>query len=291
MSGETTTRSTIEVDTQFAIVPLWLVGALKGNGSAGSALMVYVSLGRWADYDTGECWPSHSTIAEMIGASRATVQRSLALLQEVGAVEVRVEYGDDGDQKSNRYRLRRVPHPRGGGCIMDEAGGASPMMQGGASPVKRGVHHTRSTNKTQKNKTQKNETQKNEHTLALAEIETSEHVVPTFDDWYAAYPTKKGKAEARKRWTKMTDADRGDALAALDSVRRQADHEGTRYIPHASTWLNQRRWEDEPWQPATHIEERRQAPGMATARARAVRGNINQIGSNQAALPATGGTS
>lgn len=64
--------------------------------------------------------------------------------------------------------------------------------------------------------------------------------------WYR-YPRKVGKAEAQRAWARLLPADR---TAALDRIMPQVAFwqlSGTQrlFIPHAATWLNQRRWEDE----------------------------------------------
>ena len=69
--------------------------------------------------------------------------------------------------------------------------------------------------------------------------------IPTFDEWYANYPKKQGKAQARKRWGKLSDAEKIEAWDALAGWNRKAQAEGKTFIPMASTWLNQSRWEDD----------------------------------------------
>jgi hypothetical protein len=89
--------------------------------------------------------------------------------------------------------------------------------------------------------------------------------IPTFDQWYARYPRKQGKAEARKRWAKMSPPERLSAWNVLDGWTSYAAAAGTKFIPYASTWLNQGRWEDEP--PVVEVE-RKAAPGMDRIRQR-----------------------
>lgn len=71
-----------------------------------------------------------------------------------------------------------------------------------------------------------------------------------FDAFWALYPKKVGKGEARKAWKKARP---GKALfeKILDAVETakvsdQWRREGGRYIPNPATWLNQQRWDDEP---------------------------------------------
>ena len=67
--------------------------------------------------------------------------------------------------------------------------------------------------------------------------------------FWPAYPRKAAKASAAKAFAKINpdDALLGRMLAALERERRsdQWQREAGRFIPHAATWLNQRRWEDE----------------------------------------------
>jgi hypothetical protein len=68
-----------------------------------------------------------------------------------------------------------------------------------------------------------------------------------FDTFWAAYPRKCGRGQARRAWLaagkKVSDF---AILAALELQRRAGvfDRE-PRFIPHASTWLNGERWSDE----------------------------------------------
>ena len=69
-----------------------------------------------------------------------------------------------------------------------------------------------------------------------------------FEQFWAAYPRKDGKADARKAFAKLkvTDEKLTMLLDALARQRRsdQWTRENGRYIPYASTWLNGARWED-----------------------------------------------
>lgn len=68
-----------------------------------------------------------------------------------------------------------------------------------------------------------------------------------FDEAWAAYPRKVSKAKARKAWA----AEKPPLQAVLSALEwqcrsRQWQSDGGAYIPHMATWVNQRRWEDEP---------------------------------------------
>ena len=71
---------------------------------------------------------------------------------------------------------------------------------------------------------------------------------PSFDAWYSRWPKKQGKDKARQRWAKMSSADRSAAFKATPAWIDYAldSSTGNQYVPMASTWLNQSRWEDDP---------------------------------------------
>jgi len=70
-----------------------------------------------------------------------------------------------------------------------------------------------------------------------------------FDQFWLSYPRKTGKHLARKIW-KGISGDKALVDSIIQAVQRQRrstdwTKDNGAYIPHASTWLNQRRWEDE----------------------------------------------
>lgn len=95
-----------------------------------------------------------------------------------------------------------------------------------------------------------------------------------FDDFWSAYPRKQARANAIGPWNRLAETDRA---AAIDDVRRRSCldpqwlNEGGKFVPHAATYLNQKRWLDQ-WTPTgqfsrttnTNIENaRRFLEGMA----------------------------
>jgi hypothetical protein len=73
-----------------------------------------------------------------------------------------------------------------------------------------------------------------------------------FQEFWNAYPNKVGKGAAEKAFKKIkpavSDQLLSDMLTAL-SAQKQSEkwqRDNGQYIPNPSTWLNQRRWEDEP---------------------------------------------
>lgn len=70
---------------------------------------------------------------------------------------------------------------------------------------------------------------------------------PTFDEFWAAWPKREAKKDARRAWDKLSAANKAAALAALPAHVARWRNEGRsrNHIPHPATWLNGERWEDE----------------------------------------------
>ena len=102
-----------------------------------------------------------------------------------------------------------------------------------------------------------NEKQNESKTKAKAKLEIEQEIEQeivieqmlkrsAFDDFWAAYPKKTGKGEARKAFAKVK-VPVEKLIAAVENQKRsvQWQKDGGQYIPNPSTWLNQGRWEDE----------------------------------------------
>jgi hypothetical protein len=80
----------------------------------------------------------------------------------------------------------------------------------------------------------------------VKESKVKEVVNDGFDIFWAAYPRKVNKREAREKWNRATLPDMDVILTAIE-VQKQSDQwkKDEKYIPHPSTWINKCRWEDE----------------------------------------------
>jgi len=68
-----------------------------------------------------------------------------------------------------------------------------------------------------------------------------------FENFWLQYPKKVGKLIAKRSWEKLSLDNQQKALEAIIEHRKYWVAKGTdwEFIPHASTWLNQERFEDE----------------------------------------------
>lgn len=80
----------------------------------------------------------------------------------------------------------------------------------------------------------------------------------SFSIFWKAYPRKDSKVPAQRAFEKVCTTDEQlDVL--LDAIKKfkeceQWTRDGGKYIPFASTWLNQHRWEDEPTPAAPRVK-------------------------------------
>jgi len=66
---------------------------------------VYHALNRFADRQTGECWPKIKKIGAKILLSESSVKRALHILKAVGLITIDPRWSEDGDRTSNLYTL------------------------------------------------------------------------------------------------------------------------------------------------------------------------------------------
>ena len=63
-----------------------------------------------------------------------------------------------------------------------------------------------------------------------------------FDQFWALYPRKTSKQSASKAFAKLKDEDQQKAIS---NIARLYSDTPVQYVPHAATYINQARWEDE----------------------------------------------
>ena len=192
------------------------------------------------DDATGIAWPGLKRIAIDANADRSSVVRSLGRITECGYL-----LRESGDRtKSNRYRMgrcevtpsceatpRRAAAPTGR-CELAPGVGANLRLGVGANSHPELAYKNPPIEPTQLNP-----------------------LVSGFAEFYAAYPNKVSGAKAAAAWrSKRLDAEAEAILAdvkASTALGGRWSNTDRKFIPHPTTYLNGRRWEDE-WAP-THV--------------------------------------
>lgn len=188
----------------------------------------------------GGSWPAVATLARYAAVSERSVQRAIKDLEAVGLVTVEANGGGTlamrNDRRPNRYILHRhgvtqdvtPSDPRGDtgdthGVTLDAPRGDTAM-----SPEP-SMNHPEEPS-----------------TTPLPPEGGLDFVAVSFDAWYEMYPRKQGKEAARRKWDRLPQDERLNAIAAQPAWNEHWVQRGEpQFIPMASTWVNQRRWNDD----------------------------------------------
>ena len=207
-----------------------------------SAKVLYAELSSLTQ-SYGYCWADNDYFCRLYGITERTVIRLLGLLEETGCI--RIEGG--GTTKRRIF------------C------GINPLADAAAieAPARREQKKTTDKNVTA---TDKNVSAGDKNVTAIYNTEMDQENgtippkapkgagaeiwdKPAWDRFWALYPRKVDKAKAIRAWNRLK-ADRKlmQIMSAALKAQRASDEwrrDNGRAIPYPSTWLNNRRWEDE----------------------------------------------
>lgn len=239
MTLSETTAEGDDRDAGFGIIPRYLRGRLTAYEIA-----VYVAL-TWRADRNGECWIRHKRIAEEAGMSTATSRRTLDSLREKGLVTWMPKYDADGAVACNTYRIH-VWTPSSAGAGVGSVG-TTPMISVSSPPdlCER------------QNETPGTRPQEDPSSTAVDVIGEE------FEGFWSHYPRRVGKKAALAAYRRARK-DTDPALIAAGLCSQLADLEARDLdkVPHPTTWLNQRRWEDDPAHAAQPGDRPRQPVGL-----------------------------
>lgn len=167
----------------------------------------------------GYCWASNQYFADLYEVDKTTVSGWIGQLKTRGYLTVQLEYKEGSKQILNRYMKIN-------GEGIDEITKTS--FQKDVDPIDQKTKGNTKTN------TKTNITVNN---------------VDDFDSFWKFYPRKASKEAARKAWEKLRP-DQHIMQMIADNVKERVEKgewrkDNQSYILHASTYLNQKRWEDE----------------------------------------------
>lgn len=209
----------ITTDLRFSMVPAWVLD----SGISDKAIRLYAVLAGYADSETGQAFPGRSLLAKRMGCSLKTVDRAVTELIGVGAIR-KQQRVSEGHYQSSLYTVVRIdPTSRK----------TRPLVTDDATP-----RHTR-----------RDPVSPVTHRTITTELEPyeQESLNNMFIEFWNLYPLKRGKGAAAKAFQKAIHKISIEKL--LDATRRFRDdpHRPYDFTPLASTWLNQERWDDEPY--------------------------------------------
>jgi len=242
--------------TQWA----WSVGGIKATDKC-----LLVRLADRAAQSSQECWPGVESLARDCCMDRKTVFAALDRLEKKGLIR--------RNRRPNQTTVYVV-------CVDCEHGPETGTSEHEDGYQKRNVGST----ETGTPEVPKQEPlgvpflghkpKGNPHlTLTEPPVGNAPSYTPAFNTFWEMYPNRKGKKKAFEAWQKLSLLDRDAVLADVpDRAKRDREwiRQGGQFIPHASTYLNQRRWEDDITAETAHEAHqrtgRRESPAERTRR-------------------------
>lgn len=201
----------------------------KHSRATGRARLVLLAI---ADHQ-GEigAWPSIKTLSDMVNASERSVKRDIQELVELGELKV----VDQAAPIKSQYKPNLYWVTISG--VTDLISGVTDLTPGVTDRAIRGdTVGTQNLNITIKEPLKET-------------INVQMDFEQEFSDFWDVYPRKQGKGEARKAFVKAVK--KKPANEVIDAARRLAEDpnrpSNPKYTPMPSVWLNQERWDDDPY--------------------------------------------
>jgi len=170
-------------------------------------------------HQEGFCWAGNQYFADLYEVSKTSISTWIGNLKDAGHITVEMNYKEGSKHILNRY-IRIL-----GEGIQENLTTPTRKLE---HPIQENFVDNSTVNNT------KNITTNN---------------IGDFDSFWTFYPRKAGKEAARRAWAKLRP-DEHIMQLILDNVRERVEKgewrkDNQSYILHASTYLNQKRWEDE----------------------------------------------
>ena len=248
-----------------------ILAAWKVTGLTPREKVVLLALADCMNATTGMCFPSARRLSEMTGIHDRSVWRVLGLLEEKGLITRINRELDRGGKSSNRYLLHlSEPVPPPTSLPMTEPVQpyeeiyTPPYDKNDIAPMtQQHTPYDKNDTLTIEENHRREPREDNTHGQLFELTETEPTPKPAkpkkpalgeyteaFEDFWKIYPSNRGKAAAFKAWGKAkkrgaTEEQLKTAAAAYSGyVTRLGRAE--EHIKHASSWLNQDDWLDEP---------------------------------------------
>ena len=256
----------------FAVIP---AAVMRDKRLRANAKLLYGEITALARKG-GYCWAENSHFAEVLGVSAKTVSELIGQLQKCGHIQVEVQRDDQSHVVLSR-RLWIIgtlgtepipapetadPSPEKSGDLPRKLGGPPPKNRG-TSPEKSGGFNKEEIYKEiYKENTPKAPTGGSARNHVRGYKEKADWLPERFEAfwaWYRTHVRPENKQAALRAWDKLQPDDAlirriGQALTAQIESREWQEGIGK---PHASTYLNEHRWEDAENLPQPRSEQGR----------------------------------
>ena len=186
---------------------------------------------------TGFAYPSNGYLTQLLNASVDVIQRDLKALEEAGAIR-REMVLINGQMMRRIYPMASfIPSPHRTDAVTTTSESPSPSPQNGG--INKDIQIV------------KNNIDINNKGVAVENFKNS--LVNLFPQFWAFYGRKGNRKNAEARFYKLTETEFKAITKHLpEYIKNHRDAGKMEFLPHFTTYLNQRRWEDElPYQTKT----------------------------------------
>lgn len=181
------------------------------HGLTPTQKLVLLLLSNFCD-EKNSCYPSHSYIAHLAGIkSSKHISKIIRELSKQGYLTIKYRYKEDGGNKSNLYILTLERGVLQNPLPLEDPGGDSKSAPNTKDDTKDNI------------------------------------INENFEEFWKIYPRKISKYQAKQKYyliTKDYDHIKLKEMLIKFIAHCEAEKTDMKYIPHAATWLNQRRFYD-----------------------------------------------
>lgn len=217
--------------------------AFDVTGLTSTQKFLLVALADYAD-EADSCYPGQAKLADRVGATRETVSRNLAKLEELGFIRRERRYREGGFRSSDRFVLTvGLMTPDGAQTLCDESSRDEKSCDSDALPY-----------------VTQNEFLCDANRGAIepsgeppVEPPVKVDLDDLFDDAYYEWPKKEKRKPASEKFKRLAREKDPVWLAQrimeFGRAYQQWEGEYRQYVPALLVWLNQERWDESLPQP------------------------------------------
>ena len=171
-------------------------------------------------FKTGECWASNSYFSRLYKVTPQAISKWIKTLEKQKYISIKYE-------KEGKCISKRIIK-----LVSTDIDRVSTGVDRGINHSLEGYQHRIKENNTSNNNTS---------------INNKEIYKERFEEFYKSYPKHLKKVEVEK-WFYKNKPDETlfkTIMTQLEKFKQTREWSNTQYIPYPSTWLNQKRWEDQ----------------------------------------------
>ena len=196
--------------------------AMKQKGLRPATKVVLYWIADHHNSETGDCFPSINRLAVLCEMSRRSVETHITALEDQGLLKRISQYRDTGGKTANSYLLELTG-------TLENIEDAQNLRMGSEKTAHGDTQNLRMNNLV-RNNLGNNNTYK---------------TISEFDKWWDKYPRKVEKYKAATLFSKiMNEVEFDTLIEATEKFAEAVKDKEKKFIPHPTTWLNGRRWND-----------------------------------------------